>query len=185
MKQASIMILKGKNMKKYLKLKMVAVFAIILCFGISHAWGANLYVDAAAAENGDGSSWLTAYTDLQDALAAALEGDTIHVAKGTYFPGNARDMYFIIKQSLTLLGGYPTGGGKRDPAANQTNLSGDIGESKDPSDNSYHVVSIWDPYGETPMAVTLDGFTIKGVTQAARVTTQEAEWSLQGVSPSL
>jgi hypothetical protein len=151
----------GGNMKKHSRLKMIAAFALILCFGISPAWGADLYVDVTGAENGDGLGWQTAFTDLQDALAAAADGDTIHVAKGTYFPGNARDVYFIIKQSLTLLGGYPAAGGNRDPAVNQTILSGDIGAISDPSDNSYHVVSIWDPSaGVTPMAVTLDGFTI-------------------------
>jgi hypothetical protein len=47
-------------MKKHLKLKIMTVFAAILCFGIASAWGADLYVDAAAAENGKGSSWSTA-----------------------------------------------------------------------------------------------------------------------------
>ncbi|HQO78972.1 MAG TPA: hypothetical protein PLG17_10740, partial [Thermodesulfobacteriota bacterium] len=101
-------------MKKYLMVKMIALFAATLCFGISHAWGADRYVDASAA-GGDGTSWETAFTDLQDALAAAADGDTIHVAQGTYVPGDTQNDSFVMTKNLTLLGGYPAGGGDRDP----------------------------------------------------------------------
>ena len=36
------------KMQQYARVKMIVLFAAILCFGISPAWGANLYVDASA-----------------------------------------------------------------------------------------------------------------------------------------
>jgi|GEM_PF-5968353 len=61
-------------------------------------------------------------------------------------------------KNVHLLGGFPSGGGTRNWAANPTVLSGDIGASDDSSDNAYHVViSAGDP-GEG----SLDGFTITG-----------------------
>ncbi len=135
---------------------MIALFAAILCFGISQAWGADLYVDASKPTAGDGTSWAAAFYDLQAALSIAADGDAIHVAQGTYTPGDTRDASFVLVKNLTLLGGYPAGGGDRDPAANPTVLSGEIGVDRDMSDNIYHVVNI---YGYN-FGVTLDGFTI-------------------------
>lgn len=133
---------------------MIALCAAVLCFGIYPAWGTELYVDASAA-GGDGASWATAYTDLHDALRVAAAGDSIHVARGTYIPGGTRDASFVLNQNLTLLGGYPAGGGERDPA-NPTVLSGEIG-AYGRSDNIHHVVII-----SGGSDVTLDGFTITG-----------------------
>ena len=65
---------------------------------------------------------------------------------------------FQLKNRVTLYGGYPTGGGTRNPAANVTTLSGDIGTVGDNSDNSYHVVT----GSGTDNTAVLDGFTITG-----------------------
>ena len=48
-----------------------------------------LYVDADVAVPGDGSSWASAFDDLQDALAVAEAGDAIWVAEGIYLPTRA------------------------------------------------------------------------------------------------
>ncbi len=45
------------------------------------------YVNASRPDNaGNGLTWATAYKDLQTALAAAVDGDQIWVALGTYKP---------------------------------------------------------------------------------------------------
>lgn len=60
-----------------------------------------IYVDDDAPEGGDGSTWQTAFRDLQDALDAArcLDPVEIRVADGTYVPsganGTARDRFLV------------------------------------------------------------------------------------------
>lgn len=109
----------------------------------------------------DGSSWTDAYTDLQSALAAALVGDEIWVAAGTYKPsaGTDRTVSFNLKNGVAVYGGF-TGTetllSQRDYETNVTVLSGDIGVAGNNSDNSYHVVV----GSNTDNSAILDGFTI-------------------------
>jgi parallel beta-helix repeat protein len=130
-----------------------------------------IYVDDDAAPSGDGKSWETAFTYLQDALATALSGDEIHVAQGVYkpdqgagiTPGN-REATFQLIRGVTLKGGY-AGAGTKDPNTRNIGiykcvLSGDLnGDDRlnfiNMAENSYHVVSL---SSET----TLDGFTVTG-----------------------
>ncbi|HEX2899580.1 MAG TPA: hypothetical protein VHS96_07675, partial [Bacteroidia bacterium] len=106
-----------------------------------------IYVDITAVGANNGTTWANAYTDLQNALTAAVSGDTILVAAGTYkpdlaAPGN-RSLSFGMKTGVVLLGGFPTGGGtlaQRNWVTNPTILSGDIGTQGVHTDNSYHVV---------------------------------------------
>ncbi|MEW6185859.1 MAG: right-handed parallel beta-helix repeat-containing protein [Thermodesulfobacteriota bacterium] len=144
--------------------KMTALLILILCFGISSSWGAKpalkIYVNASAALNGDGTSWATAFTDLQDALEAAVSGDEIWVAAGTYTPTDSSDrsVSFVLKSGVALYGGF-AGGEKAlrerslDPGL--TVLSGDIGTPDVDTDNSYHVV-----YAAGVTGAVLDGFTV-------------------------
>lgn len=99
------------------------------------------YVDAAAAEGGDGTSWVTAYRYLQDALTeAAGSGGSIteiRMGPGTYTPDRGaghtpgdRDATFPLLDGVTIKGGY---GGLSVPAADHrdldlfiTTLSGDL-----------------------------------------------------------
>ncbi len=117
-----------------------------------------IYVDLNAIGANDGSSWTDAFTDLQDALAIGADTD-IYVAQGTYYPTSTttRGISFEIPSGATLEGGYPTGGGTRDPMANPTILSGDIDlNPNDISNDSYHVVSVRDVTD-----VVMDGFIIR------------------------
>ncbi len=96
-----------------------------------------LFVDQSATPGGDGTSWATAYRDLQQALADAQVDAAvveIRVAAGVYHPdagsGN-RDSEFALwgQSDLALLGGFPAGGGEpedRNPELHLTVLSGDI-----------------------------------------------------------
>src|SRR5215216_536112 len=103
------------------------------------------HVKSDAAGANDGTSWTDAFTSLQSALAAALTGDEIWVAAGTYkpTPGTNRTISFGLKNGVAVYGGFAgteSARGQRDPAANISILSGDIGLPGDNSDNSYHVV---------------------------------------------
>jgi len=105
----------------------------------------------------DGSSWVRAFTNLQDGLAVAQSGDTIHVADGTYVPDAGtgitpgdRRASFEIPDSVTVLGGF-AGHGAPDPDAQNvdlhpTVLNGDLNGDDlwgllNKDENSFHVVS--------------------------------------------
>jgi hypothetical protein len=104
-------------------------------------------------------SWTNA-CELRFALTSAVSGQEIWAAAGTYKPATAdpdpQKATFQLKSGVALYGGFAmteTARSQRNPAANITILSGDIGTPGDASDNSYHVVR-----GAT--GATLDGFTV-------------------------
>ncbi len=117
----------------------------------------------------DGSSWTRAYPKLQDGLAAAQPGDTIHVADGTYVPDEGsgvtlgdRSASFVIPDNVMVLCGFAGHGASNPDARNvdayPTILSGDLNGDDlwgilNISENSYHVVS-------ASGAGTLDGAII-------------------------
>ncbi|XLS28892.1 BspA family leucine-rich repeat surface protein [Flavobacteriaceae bacterium M23B6Z8] len=97
-------------------------FTIIFVFTLLYARAATLYVDQSAAPGGDGSSWINAFQTIESAVAVAVAGDVILIAEGIYQPTSEID----ITVSLTIRGGYPSGGGARDIAANATQVQGDF-----------------------------------------------------------
>lgn len=128
-----------------------------------------IYVDSNAGPKGNGSAWSSAYTDLQDALDDAIQGDEIWVAAGIYNPtkkvgGNEdRHKSFYLRNGIGIYGGFigtESDRAQRDWNSNETILSGDLnGNDKgfdNIVDNSYHVI-IGD---ETDNTTVLDGFTI-------------------------
>jgi hypothetical protein len=96
-----------------------------------------LYVDARAQGTGAGSNWSSAFTSLQDALALAVAGSEIRVAKGVYRPDQGieftpgdRWASFTLSGGIIIRGGY-AGLGAPDPnirniQAYATVLSGDL-----------------------------------------------------------
>ncbi len=100
------------------------------------------HVDASAAAGGDGTTWMSAFAHLQDALnhPDLAAGDQIWLAEGVYFPD--RDdahpegtddpgAWFALVSSVAIYGGFPAGGGDgvfadRDTAVYRTVLSGDL-----------------------------------------------------------
>ncbi|HSJ54385.1 MAG TPA: PKD domain-containing protein [Anaerolineae bacterium] len=122
-----------------------------------------LYVDADAWGANDGSTWVDAYTDLQDALAAAKPGDEIWVADGVYKPttGVNRAASFALASGVAIYGGFAGNEAyvsERDWRARPTVLDGDIGTVNNAADNAYHLVTA---SGVDATAV-LDGFIITG-----------------------
>jgi len=122
---------------------------------------------SSSAESPDGSSWSAAYSSLQDAIdAAELDGGEVWVEAGTYTAvtdddGESasfsdRQLSFEMKTDVEIYGGFDgteTTRSERDWDTNKTILSGEIGDSDDSTDNSFHVVTgISD--------ATIDGFTI-------------------------
>ena len=130
------------------------------------------YVDVNAfSGSNDGSSWVNAYTDLQDALRQAGPGDILFVAGGIYKPtaGTSRAATFSLPREVSMYGGFAGDEANlaaRDlSAGNETILSGDLGtaimtlgdfDDAGYDDNSYHVVSLFNA------GATLDGFTVQG-----------------------
>ena len=94
-------------------------------------------MDAAAPAGGDGLSWATAYTELQQAFADAENDESITaiwVAEGTYSPdagtGDPTAEFLLLGQeNLDVLGGFPSGGADldgRNPSVYETVLTGDL-----------------------------------------------------------
>jgi hypothetical protein len=123
-----------------------------------------IYVSVEAVGANNGSSWENAFTDLQDALAAAGAGDEIWVAGGTYRPGEVgapRDVHFQMKRYVKMFGGFA--GSESDRSTRDWNahptilcgdLNGDDSGSANKADNAYHVVQGAD-------FAILDGFTVR------------------------
>ncbi|MCU0963260.1 MAG: right-handed parallel beta-helix repeat-containing protein, partial [Pirellulaceae bacterium] len=110
--------------------------------------GTRAYVNAAQSTGAhDGRSWETAFTSVQDALAAGAA--EIWVARGTYTPGPDRNATFQLAQGGALYGGFAgheTQRDQRDWQGNPTILDGR---------GAYHVVTGADH-------AVLDGFVITG-----------------------
>ncbi|HJO94830.1 MAG TPA: DUF1565 domain-containing protein [Victivallales bacterium] len=107
----------------------------------------------------NGTIWNTPYTNLQNAIKAAKTGDSIWIAKGTYYPTKSTDrsISFKLKKGISLYGGFAgneTKLSQRNIDKNASILSGNIGDKGTDKDNSYHVVVGADNS-------RLDGFTIK------------------------
>ncbi|MHC4917234.1 MAG: hypothetical protein ACYTGB_17285, partial [Planctomycetota bacterium] len=117
-----------------------------------------VYVDADAVGANCGTDWTNAYTDLQSALAVPVADFEVWVAEGTYKPGAVRTDTFALKSGASIYGGFAgteDSRGARNPAANVTVLSGDIGAPGDAGDNCYHVVT-------STTGGEVHGFTVSG-----------------------
>ena len=116
-----------------------------------------IYVDSAnTSGTQDGTTWSTAYNNLQTALSNSISGNTLWVAKGTYQP--SLNTSFAMKEGVKIYGGFVSGSSNfpsRDWKNNITILSGN---GKRVIDNTFT--------NSSPMtsASVLDGFTITGGT---------------------
>jgi hypothetical protein len=130
------------------------------------------YVDDDADLYGGGTSWTTAFENLQDALNAATAGDEIRVAGGDYVPSQPTDpndprtATFQLISRVGLYGGYAGLSDPNDPNARNVELyesvlSGDLNgddgvDFGNNGENSYHVVV----GNDTDETALLDGFTV-------------------------
>jgi hypothetical protein len=159
---------KDNQMKKsFLSLILILAAAISLSGNI-------VYVTPDG--SGDGSSWENATGDLQAAINM-YDSAQVWVAAGTYipqtFPPNiheddstdVRCYAFYLQENVDIYGGFAgneTELSQRDWNANETILSGDLGQAYSNSDNAYNVICNWHP-SNSPMdtAAVLDGFTVR------------------------
>ncbi|MCB9230082.1 MAG: T9SS type A sorting domain-containing protein [Bacteroidia bacterium] len=142
------------------KLLRTALLASLLLFFGSSLKATVYFVDSSATLGANnGTSWANAFLQLKSATSIALSGDTVKVAKGTYFPSYVGDITqsFSPGNGVIVMGGFPNGGGAnstRNWITHPTILSGDIGVKGDSLDNSYHVCFL-------SSTATLDGFIIE------------------------
>ena len=126
--------------------------------------GVIVYVNVVniAAPIQNGSSWATAYGNLQTALASAPTGSEIWVAQGTYKPTNTsiKTISFNIPSGVMVYGGFvgtEVSQNQRNFTTNETILSGEIGSVANIQDNSFHVVF----FDGASNVTRLDGFTVR------------------------
>ncbi|MGA2490058.1 MAG: right-handed parallel beta-helix repeat-containing protein, partial [Anaerolineales bacterium] len=180
-----------------MKMKLFSTFVILAVLFGQFAGGGNVLraradtvvcrVNAAAVPGGDGSSWETAYNDLQQALDNASCTE-IDVAAGSYFPSAWNDSSgaytFTLRNNLQILGGYPvdaTADSTPDPHANETILDGNIGNPGEEWDNSMHIVTA----DGTDSTAVLDGFTITNGFAVGDGPTFGGGINISGGSPTL
>jgi len=145
--------------------------AFITTLLVTSAGAATRYVNADLATGAnDGTSWTDAYRGpqaLKTAMDAAVAGDAIWVAAGTYKASPAtRSVSHVLKNNVKVYGGFVGGEaslGDRDPAANLTRISGDLSgndvvtTASTYNDNSYHLVT-----AASGTLGVLDGFELRG-----------------------
>ncbi len=138
--------------------------------------------------NGNGTSWASAFGDLQLALAKAQYGDQIWVATGLYVPTNNQDrtVSFVINDGIQVYGGFEgteTRLEDRNPDLFKTILSGEIGSASTNEDNSYTII-----YTEGVSEHTVvDGFVIRdgvanGFGDTGDLTSSGAAWYNNGAN---
>jgi len=69
-------------MRKRLIAEAVVLLGLLAPPGAAHS--VTWYVDSSVASSGDGSSWATAFKQIQEGIDASSDGDTVIVAQGTY-----------------------------------------------------------------------------------------------------
>jgi predicted outer membrane repeat protein len=121
----------------------------------------------------DGTTWTTAFRELQCGLNAAVAGDQVWIGQGVYKPGVSVNQAFLLKNGVNLYGGFlglSMGGGETalgqrpafNPDAPLTVLSGDVRGDDLPatfgnySDNTIRVLS-----AGTGTTATLDGLAVR------------------------
>ncbi len=122
---------------------------------------------------GDCLNWASA-CDLQTVLGRAFPGDQVWVAEGVYKPGTTRTSTFLLKDRISIYGGFAgteTELSQRDWQTHVSVLSGDVDGDDLNTDgnfiaetwndlrgaNAYHVVTAESGIAQT---ARLDGFTI-------------------------
>jgi gliding motility-associated-like protein len=171
------------------KLQTIGLLIAICCLYSPIFSQTTYYVDASMPDNtGNGTSWLTAKKDVQDAIDSSSPGDQIWVKSGVYIPKNYpatliplaetfpvgspvlpltdRHYMFFMKNNLKIYGGFAgteTNINQRTNifGSNKTTFSGDVGTVGDSTDNCYHILVYLAPDAGA-VAPTIDGIHFEG-----------------------
>jgi len=154
----------------YLSKAWLSVSFFLLVSTCLFAQGKRWHVDSTAisSSNPDGSTWQRAFPDLQQALQVAKAGDSVWVAKGTYYPTTGLDQNasFKLPNGVILMGGFKgieNHTRQRTWQSNPSVLSGNIGSKDNNMDNAYHVLELI----SVDSTSLMDGFWIEhGVSNA-------------------
>jgi hypothetical protein len=118
------------------------------------------YVNNIATGLNNGTSWANAYTSLTSAFNLIRTADTIKVAQGVYTAGSVNTNSFTLKDSVTVLGGYPNTGNPTNAQRNfslyPTILSGEIGSPNTQTDNTKKILQTFNTKGSL-----VDGFIVE------------------------
>lgn len=158
-------------------MKRIAVVGVAVLLHASVFGQGVAYVDADAPPPGDGSSWATAFVDLQGALAAAASSGgaitELWIAEGVYLPeapGGPRTTSFDLVEGVMLYGGFDgteTQLSQRNWTTHRSVLDGDLLGNDVPgadywdasrADNTYQVVTAT----ATTIVTGLDGIVVSG-----------------------
>lgn len=146
-------------------MKNIVPPALGLFLVTSSLQAAIFHVDSSLPSSGDGTSWSSAFTGIQQAVTAAGSGDHIWVAEGIYKSGTERSDRISLNAGVKIYGGFPEGGGdgtfdarNQDPYSNQTVISGDIDSDGTLSGNSFNLIDAL----TADSTSLLDGFTLTG-----------------------
>lgn len=148
-----------------MKTRYIILYFLLMMTAIVKA--ADVYVDASAQGNNDGSSWVDAYTSITEAVNASANNDSIHIASGRYYiplDVNATDASsekIVLKDGMKLYGGYPVGGAAvADPDVYPVVLDGDFQGDGDYDNNTSIFVKV-------SKNCSLDGLTFVNGNQSA------------------
>ena len=118
------------------------------------------YVNKLATGLNNGTSWSNAFTDLSSAFNLIRVADTVKVAQGTYTAGPVNTSSLVLKDSVTILGGYPNAGNPSNAQRNfsqyPTIISGEIGSPALLTDNTKIILQSANTKGSL-----VDGFIIE------------------------
>ncbi len=114
--------------------------------------GSSIYVSISGTTLGTGTI-SNPYNDLTSALVAALPGDTIKVAAGTYNTPSGGGSFNITTENITLLGGYNSNFTSCDPRLYATTLN-QLGAVNGPV--------FWTSPSYAITLFTMNGFTVTG-----------------------
>ncbi len=139
-------------MKKQLQ---VSILGLAMAFASTSLSYAAVHYVSPTGNNTTGTSWSTAFTTIQAALEAAVVGDEVWVAQGTYVIHD-EESQLRIKEGVTVYGGFT--GSEATSNARSTDASLTIISHKESVPDNFRLL-----YGtDLNDAATWDGFTFDG-----------------------